>query len=256
MIQIPPPRRSERPRSNKVRMKKLIVANWKSNPSTEEEAIRLAKQTDFSGIVVAPPFVFIEAVGKNIAKAKLGAQNVFWAAGAHTGETSPEQLKNLGVSHVIIGHSELRAVGETDEMVNKKVTASLDAGFKPILCVGESAASRGLGIGKAKDFVRGQLSRDLTGIGPKVKEVIVAYEPIWAIGTGNPDNPESAAEMAGFIKETVFKEHGARIMVLYGGSVNGGNAGMFLSKKDIDGALVGGASLKPEDFAKIVEAGR
>jgi len=240
-------------------MRKLIVANWKSNPATEKEAIELAKKTDFEGIVIAPPFVFIKAVKKTLTRANLGAQNVFWGGGAHTGEVSPAQLKGLGVSYVIIGHSEMRSIGETDEIINKKVLAALEAGLKTILCVGENASVRSSGIEAAKSFVKAQLVKDLVGIENfklKIENLSVAYEPLWAIGTGNPDTPENAAEMSAFIKSLLTTNYRLQTAVLYGGSVTGKNAAAFLSQKEIDGALVGGASLKPDDFSKIVEAAK
>ena len=242
---------------------KLIIANWKSNPETEAEAKDLAQKTDFDGVVIAPPFVFMEAVRDIITKANLGAQNVFWEkGGAYTGEISPAQLKDLGVTHVIIGHSELRKnAGETDEMINKKILAALEAGLKPILCVGESAEIRKSGIDAAKKFIANQLERDLSGLGQVLSvkgqgSLFIAYEPIWAIGTGNPDSPESAAEMSTFVKSLTTNHYSLNTTVLYGGSVNGKNADSFLSREEIDGALVGGASLRPDDFAIIVKAAK
>ncbi len=246
-------------------MKKLIVANWKENPASLKKAISLARQiekgivkTGKSEVVIAPPFPFLSAVGKVLKRAKLGAQNVFWEdGGAYTGEVSPSMLKNSGVEYVIIGHSERRKLGETDEMVNKKVKASLKAGLKVILCVGEPAergltrTSRGLTRNKksAKNFVKKQLENDLHDIAFSLRKsaLIVAYEPIWAIGSGKPDKPEDTVEMAKFIRSIA----GLKAKVLYGGSVTSRNAKSFLQYKEVDGALVGGASLKAEELKKI-----
>lgn len=264
-------------------MKKLIVANWKMNPSSAKEAVSLAKKVDAGipqeknieiEVVIAPPFPFLAGVGKVIRRAKLGAQDVFWEdAGAYTGEVSPMILKRLGVTYVIIGHSEQRRLlHETDEMIHKKVSASLQAGLKAILCVGESLAVRKKGLAAAKNFVKNQLKKDLKNIsGLKDNELIIAYEPIWAIGTGKSDNPESAAEMTRFIKSTLrSKPYTLNARVIYGGSVTSQNARSFLyyngstsfdaaqdkslATEGIDGALVGGASLKAEEFKKIIKS--
>ncbi len=234
------------------------------NPDSASEAVLLAKGIEKgiskpgNEVVIAPPFPFLSAVKKVIKRAKLGAQDDFWEnSGAHTGEVSPAMLKNSGVEYVIIGHSERRRLGETDEMINKKIKASLKAGLKAILCVGEPKRGTDLRfknyeLRKAKNYVRMQLNKDLKGILKSKfinpKSLIVAYEPIWAIGTGKSDKPEDTTEMAKFIKGKV----GVRVPVLYGGSVTSQNAGSFLKYKEIDGALVGGASLKSEEFNKII----
>ena len=223
------------------------------NPDSASEAVSLAKGTEKgiskSGneIVIAPPFPFLAVVKKVIKHAKLGAQDDFWEnKGAHTGEVSPAMLKNSGVKYVIIGHSERRWLGETDEMINKKMKATLKAGLKPILCVGEHLETRKKGLAAAKNFVKTQLKNDLKGV---PVGMIIAYEPIWAIGSGKPDKPEETVEMARFIKSIA----GSKAKVLYGGSVTSKNAKSFLQYNEIDGALVGGASLKAEEFNKIVE---
>jgi triosephosphate isomerase len=228
-------------------MLKPIVANWKMNPASLKEAVKLAKASDKKGAVVVPPFVFIEEVGKVLKRAALGAQDVFWKdKGAYTGEISPEELKRLGVKYVIIGHSERRALGEKDSVVNKKAKTAVAHGFKVILCVGEKWNARKKGFAVAKRFVADQLRRSLKGA---VKNVIVAYEPVWAIGTGRNDSPEDASEMALFIKKSLGS---AGTKVLYGGSVNGKNAKSFLEAPGIDGLLVGGASLKEREFNRIL----
>ena len=228
-------------------MKKLIIANWKMNPQTAREAVKLARAEDRKGVVIAPPFPFIEDVGKILKRAKLGAQDAFWVAqGAYTGEVSPRQLKRARVSYVIVAHSERRALGETDAMVGKKVSAVLTEGLTPVVCVGEPWSVRKKGLAGAKRYVARQLRAALKGI--SAKRVIVAYEPLWAIGTGKADRPAEAAAMAMFIKH--FKVG----CVLYGGSVTSKNASAFLRERALAGALVGGASLHPRDFAKIIVA--
>ncbi len=167
-------------------------------------------------------------------------------------------FKNLGVKYVIIGHSERRRLlGETDEMINKKVLASLADGLKVILCVGESAEVRQKGIEAAKKFIANQLEKDLLPASKPCAlnpNIVIAYEPIWAIGTGTPDTPEDSSEMAKFIKKILTsKPYTLNPAVLYGGSVTSKTAGQFLEQKEIGGALVGGASFDPEEFGKIVE---
>lgn len=226
-------------------MPKLIIANWKTNPATVVEAMRLARAEDRAGVVIAPPSAFLAAVEATTKRAALGAQDVSREKrGAHTGEVAPSMLRSLGVRYVIVGHSERRARGETDEEVNEKVKAVLAARLVPVLCVGESWVVRKKGFPAAKKFVSGQLRADLKGV--RAKNVIVAYEPVWAIGSGKADSPEEAAEMARFVKKSFVPR------VLYGGSVTPKNASAFLKERAIDGALVGGASLKPSDFKKIL----
>lgn len=234
-------------------MDKIIVANWKANPNTAKQAIALAKAIDKSGVVIAPPYPFLESLSKTLRRATLGAQDVFWAdRGAYTGEVSLNQLKNLKVKYIILGHSERRKfLNETDEFINKKVKAALKAGFKVILCVGEW---RRQSFGQAKIFVRGQLKKDLADV-RSYRNLVITYEPVWAISTsksGKPDKPEDAAQMAKFIKQSLVISHKLSVRVLYGGSVNAKNAKSFLKYKEIDGVLVGGASLSPREFLKII----
>ncbi len=212
---------------------KLIVANWKLNPATEKEAIKLAKESDVEGLVICPPSQFLEAVGKVLKKAKLGAQDLFWEEGG----------AYAGVEYVIIGHSDRRKLGETDEVVARKIATAVKDGLKPILCVGENRAERD--AGKAKEVVERELKIGLSLLAEPYtpNPVIVAYEPIWAIGTGNPDIPENMLEMVNLIRGTA----------IYGGSITSKNAEEFLKHKEISGALVGGASLKSEEIKKIVE---
>ena len=244
--------------SGKVR-DKLVVFNWKMNPETLEGAIDIAKKSDHKNIVIAPPFVFIEEVGKIIKKAELGAQDLFYKdikSGSFTGEISASELANLGVKYVIIGHSERRAMGESDEIISKKIKTALGSGLVPILCVGESQKESGImnnELNASKEFVRNQLEKDLALIHNSSflirNSLIVAYEPIWAIGTGNNCSPEIALKMIEFIKNILNSQlliHNS--LILYGGSVNPENINDFIKYKGIDGVLVGGASLDPKLF--------
>lgn len=253
-------------------MHKLIIANWKMNPDSVGRAVRLARAEDKKGVVIAPPFPFLPAVYKVLRKSRLGAQDAFWIPkGAHTGEVSAHQLKHLRVQYVIVGHSERRALGETERMVNKKVKAALAEGITVILCVGEPWSVRKRGLSVAKRFVARQLRADLRGIENwklKIGNLIIAYEPVWAIGSGKADKPAETAEMAKYIKEfSIFnflrprresstKSGQFSIRVLYGGSVTPGNAALFFREKGIDGALVGGASLSPKQFGEIVASAK
>lgn len=232
-------------------MAKLLIFNWKMNPVKLQEALGLAKASDFKNVVIAPPFTFIEEVGKKLKRSKLGAQDLFWeAGGAFTGEISPKELKNLKVKYVILGHSERRhKLGETDLMIEKKVAAAAENRLVPVLCVGETRQEK---ISGHRFLVlRRQLGIDLP------KSLIVAYEPVWAIGSGNPELPESALATIKFIKELLAKRK-IKAEVLYGGSVNSKNLKDYLQYKEVDGALVGGASLKKEEIKKMVKlaAGR
>ena len=208
------------------------------------------------------PFVCIPAVteavkGSNI---RVAAQNVHWeASGAYTGEVSCAMLKDLGVDYVIIGHSERREYfAETDEMVNKKARAILDAGMVPIICCGESLAQREQGV--TAEHVRYQVKIALLGLsGEEVSRLVIAYEPIWAIGTGKTATSEQAEEVCGIIRNLVAELYGEDVAektrVLYGGSVKASNSSELFSMPNIDGGLVGGASLKLDEFEKIAKAG-
>jgi triosephosphate isomerase len=280
--------------------KKLIVANWKENPKTPAAAMRLfdasaraAAKVRTSGkesveMVICPPSIFLEKIAREALPSKLsktkkltnlalGAQDVFWEDdGPFTGGVGPKILRTLSVKYVIVGHSERRKwFGETDAMINKKVLRTLADGLHVILCVGEPLAVRKNGIGAAKRYLKAQLICDLKGVfggeGGQSKrtagagKIIVAYEPIWAIGSGRNDDPKDAVAIAAFIKETVyaFGERGATkgkanstagIKVLYGGSVNSKNVADYVQLEEIDGALVGGASLKADEFGKLMKA--
>lgn len=240
-------------------MRKLIIANWKMNPGGIKEAVKLAGASDFKGAVIAPPYVFIPAVKAVLKKAALGAQDAFWEeSGAYTGEISPGTLKKMGVGYVVIGHSERRRrLSETDEMINKKLLASLKSGLKVILCVGEDKSIRKKGFSAAKNFVRNQLKKNLRGVKSSVishRSLVIAYEPIWAIGTGRPARPRDAVLMHAFIKKFLAsKPYVLRPRIVYGGSVNSGNIGSFLANPEVEGALVGGASLNASEFRKILK---
>jgi len=256
-------------------MRKIFIANWKENPKTEREAVALfraaatVKTSKDANIVVCPPFVYLEKLagvarslkGKN--RAALGAQDVFWEnEGPYTGEISPAMLKDLGIGYVIIGHSERRRLGETDEMVNKKIRAAIASGLRAVLCVGESVNIREKGVPAARKFIKNQLAEDLKNIPFDKKtpsRLIVAYEPIWAIGTGRNAGPADARAMAVFIKKQTYlisRTSYLAFPVLYGGSVNGENIGGYMQFEEIDGALVGGASLKEDEWKKITASAR
>lgn len=238
-------------------MVKMIVANWKMylSPKDSVELFKIAVK--YSGAVICPSFVALNQLS-DLAKKNgigLGAQDCFWEnRGAYTGEVSPLDLKNLGCEYVIIGHSERRNYfKETDEMIGKKVKASLSVGLIPILCVGENKFERK--NGKAGARVGEQLKKDLAGLG-KLKigqKIIIAYEPVWAIGTGQACAPEVAVKMHQLIKDKVDKLIGVEnVRVLYGGSVDDKNIASYLKNAEIDGALVGGASAKKDIFLSLL----
>ncbi len=246
--------------------KPIIAGNWKMN-KTVAEARTLAeglknglKDIENVDIVVCPPFTSLREVAKALENSSiaLGAQNVYWEdSGAYTGEISPPMLKSLGSQYVIIGHSERRAYfGETNETVNKKIKAALTHNLTPIVCVGEVLEQRE--NGKTFDVVKDHVSGALEGI-PEAdaKKIILAYEPVWAIGTGKTATPEQAQEVHAFIRglinELYSKEAASVVRIQYGGSVKPDNAAALMAKDDIDGALVGGASLKVDSFVKIIQ---
>ncbi len=258
-------------------MKKILIANWKMNPVSRAEAIRLAKLSDEKSVVICPPFPFLIPVKGQLRKAELGAQDIFWGGlptggGAYTGEVSGAMLKKIGASFVIIGHSERRRVlGETDETINKKIKAALAASLRVVLCIGEPAEVRKKGEAAAKAFVKSQLTTDLKNIfnlKPKTFNPIIAYEPVWAISTSRDpklkETPEMIVAMVQFIKgllDSRFSAQGGSASggkipdprIIYGGSVTAENIGRIIHHKEIEGALVGGASLKSEEFKKIIK---
>lgn len=249
----------------------LMAGNWKMH-HTHLEAIQVVQKlsyrldaSDYEKVEVAvcPAFTALRSVQTTLDSDRipiaLGAQDCHWEpAGAYTGEVSPTMLAKLNVRYVIVGHSERRELfGETDETVAKKVRAVLGAGMRPILCVGETLAEREAGA--TDDKVRGQVRAALGGLKQDdAREVVVAYEPIWAIGTGRNATPEEANATIGTVRATLRElvgEAADGIRVLYGGSVKPGNVADLMAMPEIDGALVGGASLDPDDFARIVRYG-
>ncbi|MGE5174533.1 MAG: triose-phosphate isomerase [Betaproteobacteria bacterium] len=243
----------------------IIAGNWKMNKTMVEArdlATKLAplvSRVKDRDIVLAPPFTALSAVavainGTNIA---LSAQNLFWEdKGAFTGEISAEMLLDLGCKYVIIGHSERRQYfGETDETVNKKLRQALHKGLLPIVCVGELLSERE--AGKANEVIDRQIAGALKGVtAAEMQKVVIAYEPVWAIGTGKTATPDQANEIHAFIRQKVKSLYSTEVAeslrIQYGGSVTPDNISSLMAKPDIDGALVGGASLKPESFAALV----
>lgn len=240
-------------------MNKIIVANWKMNPMSEEEAFRLIQQVDFPNVIIVPPYPFLPMASKSLKQAKLGAQNAFWeGSGAYTGEISPEMLKRMGVHYVILGHSERRGIlHETDEMVINKVRAALRAGLTAIVCVGERKEVRRKGTAAAEQFVIEQLKGSIPILSShEVEQLIVAYEPVWSVGTGNAAKEEDVSKMAHVIKKQLMEMFGKENVpkILYGGSVNPKNARKFARVKHIDGVLLGGASLHALEFKGVMSA--
>ena len=224
-----------------------------------EEFRELYKDTDVQTAICAP-FTNLEALKEAFAgtEIKVGAQNVHFAdEGAFTVEISVSMLEEIGVDFCIVGHSERRQYfGETDETVNKKLKKLFEGPIRPILCVGESLEERD--ADKAFDVVGGQIKADLEGIdAADVKKLVIAYEPIWAIGTGRTATPDQAEEMCAFIRKTLIELYGEEVsdevIIQYGGSVKPANATEIMNMDEIDGALVGGASLKPKDFMEIID---
>lgn len=247
--------------------KPIIAGNWKMNLN-HLEAIGLVQKVhyllrdehhDAVETVVHPPFTSLRAVQTTLegesSRILLGAQNCHWEdSGAYTGEVSPSMLSRLKCSYVIVGHSERRALfGETDEVVNRKAKAVFAAGMTPIVCVGETLEQRD--AGQAEAVVSGQVKGSLAGLTQdQLNQLVVAYEPVWAIGTGRTASPEDADETCGVARAAVAALGGDAdtVRIQYGGSVKPGNVKDLMAKPNIDGALVGGASLDPEDFALLV----
>jgi len=249
--------------------KNLIAGNWKMNAS-HLEAIQMVQKLSYRldpadyervDVVVCPPFTALRSAQTVIEadhlEIRLGAQDCHWEeSGAYTGEISAPMLAKLAVRYVIVGHSERRQLfGEDDAMVGRKLRAVLDAAMTPILAVGETLGQRERG--ETETVIGTQARNALRGIeADAVASIVVAYEPIWAIGTGRTADPDVASSAAEVIRSVVAESHGAEtataVRVLYGGSVNPGNIASFMAKREVDGALVGGASLDPDQFAAIV----
>ena len=246
--------------------KPIIAGNWKMNKLTSE-AVGLAREvrnrigtTEDKEIVLCPPFTVLSLVKEVIGNSsiKLGAQNMHWEVrGAYTGEVSPTMLKDIGCSYVILGHSERRGYfGETDDTVRKKVKAAFSTGLIPIVCVGETLQQREKG--ETLTVLEKQVKTGLSGLSrEEAKGLVVAYEPVWAIGTGKTATPEQAEQSQRFIRKLLgqmFGEENAQaIRILYGGSINPDNISALMSCENVDGGLVGGASLNVESFVKIVQ---
>ncbi len=251
---------------NKTLRKAVIAGNWKMNmtPSQTtaliEEMKPLVAGADCE-VVLCVPFVDIAAAieaakGSNI---KIGAENVhFKASGAYTGEISADMLKETGVEYVVVGHSERRQYfGETDQTVNLRSLAAIKAGLKPIICVGETLEQRDLGY--TETLLKYQTKMALTNVSAEeLKNVVIAYEPVWAIGTGVTATADQADEGNGYVRAAIAEAYGAdvaeTVTIQYGGSMNAGNAAELVSKVNVDGGLIGGASLKAADFSVIVKA--
>ncbi len=251
---------------DKAKRRAVIAGNWKMNKTAAEAAAlmeELVPAVADAGcdVVVCAPFTSLPAVLAAAANTNIGvgAQNVHYEkSGAFTGEISADMLVELGVKYAVVGHSERRQYfGETDETVNKRARAAIDAGLVAIVCVGEQLAQREQGV--TNELVRLQTKIALCGFSAgDMKKVIIAYEPVWAIGTGRTATADQAQEVCGEIRRLLAELYGAAVAdsvtIQYGGSMNAANAAELLSKPDVDGGLIGGASLKPADFAAIVQA--
>ncbi|HEX4697357.1 MAG TPA: triose-phosphate isomerase [Candidatus Udaeobacter sp.] len=248
--------------------KKIVAANWKMN-MTQGEAARFVDnflvdigEINNVDVVIIPPFTAIAKVSEALGRAhnvKVGAQNMYWEkTGAFTGEISAPLLRDLFVHYVLLGHSERRTLfGETNEMVNRKLHAAHEAKLRPIVCIGESLEQRDKG--NVETILSTQLRSSLAGLKPKeLQETVIAYEPLWAIGTGRNATPAQAQEAHAFVRHTLAemadKTIADRVRIQYGGSVKPENARELMSQPDIDGALVGGASLDPRSFSQIIKA--
>ena len=251
---------------DKQNRKAIIAGNWKMNKTATEaaeliDALIPAVKDAGCEVVICVPFTdLVTAVAKTKGtNIHVGAENVhFEKSGAFTGEISADMLTDLGVEYVVVGHSERRQYfAETDETVNKRAKAALAGGLKPIICVGESLTQREQGV--TEELIRMQVKIALNGVtADELKNVVIAYEPIWAIGTGKTATADQAEEVCAFIRATLAKLYGAdvaeTITVQYGGSMNAKNAAELLSKTNVDGGLIGGASLKAADFTTIINA--
>jgi triosephosphate isomerase len=244
--------------------KPIIAGNWKMH-NTISEALELVKallpliEEKDREVVICPSFISLPEVSKLLVntRLKLGAQNMYCEdKGAYTGEVSPVFLKEVNVTYVILGHSERRHIfGEKDELINNKVKVALKYGLSPIMCVGETLDEREKGT--TLDVIKSQVESGLEGLkGESLEKLVIAYEPVWAIGTGKTATKEDANEVIGYIRKLLTDNFGQQIgnntRILYGGSVKPSNIKELMKMDEIDGALVGGASLKAEDFAKIV----
>lgn len=237
-------------------MEPIIAGNWKMNKAPAESRALVQKLLELIGdvkdrkIILIPPFTSLPIVSEIIrnSRIKLGAQNMYWErSGAYTGEISGLFLKSLGCEYVVIGHSERRhKMGETDDMINKKLKTALEIGLISIFCIGETEKERE--EGRTEEVILRQLRQGLKDIENEAHKIIFAYEPVWAIGTGKTATPQQASETHKFIRAQLKKKN----TILYGGSVKPENVDVLMVEQEIDGVLVGGASLKPESFARII----
>lgn len=242
-------------------MKKIIIANWKMNPQSLKEAKRIAGEIETKAII-CPPFVYLAELSAKFKKMSFGVQDLFWenppAGGAYTGEISAAMAKNIGAKYAIIGHSERRELGDTDEIINKKIKTALKNGLKVIFCIGEKERDS---EGEYLNFIKDQINEGLKGIPRKLlTNLIIAYEPVWAISSHKStkaDNPESALRTAIFIRRMLLPIAGdqlaRQIPIIYGGSVDVKNAEQFLKEGGIQGLLVGSQSLIPKNFNEILK---
>lgn len=249
--------------------KKIVAGNWKMNLNFEDgvslfsEIVNMVKDEIVGNqeVIVCTPFIHLSTVAKlseNVKNVHIGSQNIHQAeSGAYTGEVSASQIKSVGVEYVILGHSERRAYfGESDSLLAEKVNAALKHDLKPIFCIGETKEERE--SGKFFEIIKTQLTDGVFHLSKEeFAKVVLAYEPVWAIGTGLTASPEQAQEVHAFIRETIAKHYdeatAEATTILYGGSCNPSNAPTLFSQKDIDGGLIGGASLKSRDFLEIVK---
>jgi triosephosphate isomerase len=245
--------------------KKVIAGNWKMNMNLHQsqklvsEILNGLGKDSKADVIVCPPFTSLSEVNSLLksTQIKLGAQNMYYEeSGAYTAEISADMIKSVGCEYVILGHSERRVIfNESDELINKKVKAALVKELKPIFCIGELLEQRE--SGETMMVITGQIEKGLEGItSDQMKNIIIAYEPVWAIGTGKTATPQQANEVHLFIRELVAKKFSPAVaenlIIQYGGSVKPENSGELLSQKDIDGALVGGACLKADSFLSII----
>lgn len=247
--------------------KKIVAANWKMNMTVAEASafldaflVELGNESSVE-VVIVPPYTALQKVSERLAsgqQAKVGAQNMHWEKnGAFTGEISAQMLRELYVRYVVLGHSERRSLfNETDEIVNKKVHAAIEASLRPIVCIGETLKERDSGM--VETVLETQIKGSLSNVSAHdMAQIVIAYEPVWAIGTGRTATPAQAQEAHAFIRKQIAELWDAataeKVRIQYGGSVKPQNAAELMSQQDIDGALVGGASLDPRGFAEIVK---
>lgn len=248
-------------------MKTLVIANWKMNPQGLAEAKKLfnsvkrgMKNIKKVEVIICPPFIYLSSFKFQVSSFKIGAQDCFWEKeGAFTGEISSLMLKDLGCEYVILGHSERRKYfKETDELINKKLKAVIGAKMIPILCIGETQEQKNRG--ETEKILKKQIELGLRGVSSskfQVSRVCIAYEPIWAIGTGNPCDVEEAQKIGLLIRKIISgiynRALSKKLRILYGGSVNSKNAAGYIKESNLQGLLVGGASLVAEEFIKIAK---